>query len=65
MILNTRGVDYRCFVFNMNKNDPIKLLNNSALVIKEYYNEAFGGTYFSDIYSSVNDKFYKKLMESE
>ena len=22
---------------------------------------AFGGTYFRDIYSSVNDKFYKEL----
>ena len=24
---------------------------------------AFGGTYFRDICSSFNDKFYKKLME--
>ena len=31
MILNIKGVDYRCFVFNMSKNDAIKLLNNSAL----------------------------------
>ena len=23
---------------------------------------AFGGTYFRDIYSSVNDKWYKNLM---
>ena len=30
MILNIKGVDYRCFVFNMSKNDAIKLLNNSA-----------------------------------
>ena len=31
MILNIKGVDYRCFVFDMSKNDAIKLLNNSAL----------------------------------
>ena len=31
MILNIKGVDYRCYVFNMSKNDAIKLLNNSML----------------------------------
>ena len=31
MILNIKVVDYRCFVFDMSKNDAIKLLNNSAL----------------------------------
>ena len=31
MILNIKGVDYICFVFNVSKNDAIKLLNNSAL----------------------------------
>ena len=31
MILNIRGVDYRCYIFNMNKNDAINLLNNSLL----------------------------------
>ena len=30
-ILNIKGVDYRCFMFNMIKNDAIKLLNNSLL----------------------------------
>ena len=30
-ILNIKGVDYRCFMFNMIINDPIKLLNNSVL----------------------------------
>ena len=34
MILNIKGVDYRCFVFNMSKNDTIKLLSNSNLDIK-------------------------------
>ena len=31
MILNRKGVDYRCYVFNMSKNDAITLLNNSVL----------------------------------
>ena len=31
MILNIKGIDYRCFVFNMSKNDAVKLLNNSVL----------------------------------
>ena len=29
MILNIKGVDYRCFVFKVSKNTTIKLLNNS------------------------------------
>ena len=31
MILNIKGVDYRCCVLNMSKNDAINLLNNSML----------------------------------
>ena len=31
MILNIKGVDYRCFVFSLSKNTAIKLLNNSKL----------------------------------
>ena len=31
MTLNVKGVDYRCFVFNMSKNKAIKLLNNFNL----------------------------------
>ena len=31
MILNLKDVDYRCYVFNMSKNDAITLLNNSVL----------------------------------
>ena len=33
--LNIKGVDYRCYVFNISKNDTIKLLNNSVLSDKE------------------------------
>ena len=31
MILNIKGFDYRCYVFNLSKNDAINLLNNSCL----------------------------------
>ena len=31
IILNIKGGDYKCFVFNMVKNTTIKLLNNSQL----------------------------------
>ena len=31
MILNIKGVDYRCFAFNISKNTAVKLLNNSQL----------------------------------
>ena len=31
MILNIKGVDYRCYVFNLNRRDAITLLNNSVL----------------------------------
>ena len=31
MILNIKGVDYRCYIFNMSKNDAITLLNNFVL----------------------------------
>ena len=41
MILNIKGVDYRCFVFNMSENDASKLFNNSALDNKAYYEYEF------------------------
>ena len=31
IIVNIKGVDYRCFVFKMSKNTAIKMLNNSLL----------------------------------
>ena len=31
MILNIKGVEFRCHVFNMSKSDAINLLNNSVL----------------------------------
>ena len=31
IILNIKGVHYRCYVFNMSKRDAITLLNNSVL----------------------------------
>ena len=35
MILNIKGVDYRCFVSKMSKTVAIKLLNNSKLDNKD------------------------------
>ena len=35
MILNIKGVDSRCYVLDMSKNDAITLLNNSVLDNKE------------------------------
>ena len=31
MILNIKGIDYKCFVFTMSKNEPAKLSNNIDL----------------------------------
>ena len=31
MILNIKDTDYRCYMFNMSKNDAITLLNSSSL----------------------------------
>ena len=74
MILNIKGLDYRCYVFNMSENDAVKQLNNSVLdkkrsIIMDFganmtpveviKKGAFGGTYFKDIYCNVNDKWYK------
>ena len=41
MILNIKGVDYRCFVFNMSKNIAIKLLSNYKLDEKAHYEYLF------------------------
>ena len=35
MVLNIKGVDYRCFAFNMSKDTVIRLLNNSTLDKKD------------------------------
>ena len=34
-ILNTKGVDYRCVLWNISKNDPINMLDNSKLDNKD------------------------------
>ena len=31
IILSIKGIDYRCYVFNMSKGDAVNLLNNSVL----------------------------------
>ena len=75
-ILNVKWADFRCILCGISKNEAVNRLNNFVLedkdvlwmdfganktpieVIKE---DAFGGTYFRDIYSGVNEKWYKKF----
>ena len=74
-ILNVKGVDFRCVLWGISRNEAVDRLNNSVLENKgvlymdfcanetpvEVINEgAFGGTYFRDIYSSVTRKWYRK-----
>ena len=74
-ILNVKGIGYRCLLWSITKNDAINMFGNSKLddkgimnmdsaanktsveVIKE---GPLGGTYFRDIYSDVNGKWYRK-----
>ena len=72
-ISNVKGCDFRCILWGINWGEAVNRLNNSLLedkclimdfganktpieVIKE---GTFEGTYFRDIYSRVNGKFYK------
>lgn len=34
-ILNIKGVDYKCVIWNMNESDAINRVNNYKLVIKD------------------------------
>ena len=34
VILNIKGIDYRCYLVGINKKDAISLLNNSVLINK-------------------------------
>ena len=72
-ILNVKGVGSRCILWGISRDEAANRLNNSVLkdkgvlqmdfranktpieVIKE---SAFGGTYFRDIYSGINEKWY-------
>ena len=68
-ILNIKCVDYWCIIWNMNGSDTINRVYNSKIwslmrtkhslktFIKE---EAFRGTYFRDIYTSVKCRWYRK-----
>ena len=74
-ILNVKGVDYRCVLKGVTKNDAIDMLGNCKLDGKgtlwiwfwckktsvEVIKEGtFGGSYFRDIFSGVNSKNYRK-----
>ena len=74
-IFNVNGVDFRCILWDISRNEAVNRLNNSVLEDKgvllidfganrmpvEVIGEGkFGGTYFRDIYSGVAKKWYKK-----
>ena len=72
--LNAKGATFRCILIGISKNEGLKRLYNSVTydrrvlymdsspnktpiqIIKE---GAFGGTYFRDVYSNINKKWYK------
>ena len=72
-IVTTKNVDYRVYITGVDKKAAAFILKNSDLsnkgVLKMDFKpnispveiikkSAFGGTYFTDIYSGVNDKYY-------
>ena len=74
-MLNVKGVDFRCILLSISRDEAVNKLNNSVLEDKsvllrnfgankmplEVIQEgAFGGTYLRDIYSGVTGKLYKK-----
>ena len=72
-ILNVKGVGFRCILWGISRDEAANRFNHSVLkdkgvlqmdfranktpieVIKE---GAFGGTYFRDSYSGINEKWY-------
>ena len=74
-ILSTKGTTFRCILWCISRNEGLRRLNSSVLQDKgvllmdfganktpiEVIREgAFGGTYFRDIYSGINGKWYGK-----
>ena len=73
-ILNIKGNNYRVYITSIHKKEAIIIFKKSNLdhkgVLKMKFNPnispldlikkgAFGGTYFRNIYSNINNKFYK------
>ena len=74
--MNVKGVDFRCILWVISRDEAVNRLNNSVLegkrVLKLDFGAnktligvikegAFGDAYFRDIYSNVTRKWYKKL----
>ena len=74
-ILNVKGVDFRCILWGISRDEVVNRLNNSVLedkgVLKMYFGAnktpvelikegTFGGTCFKDIYSGIDGKWYRK-----
>ena len=72
-LVTVKNVDYRCYIVGIDKKDAISLLGEKKDAIRsiimdfgtnetpiEVINKgSFGGTYSRNIYSRVNDNFYK------
>ena len=73
-VLSAKSATFRCILMGISKNEGLKRLNNSVTYDRSIVNMnfspnktqieiikegAFGGTYFRDIYSGINEKWYK------
>ena len=74
--MNVKGVDFRCILWVISRDEAVNRLNNSVLedkrvlkldfganktLIAVIKEGAFGGAYFRDIYSNVTRKWYRKF----
>ena len=62
-ILSAKGAAIRCLLVGTSKNEALRKINNSVTYdktpIEMIKQGAFGGTYSRDIYSGINEKWYK------
>ena len=62
-ILSAKGAAIRCLLVGTSKNEALRKTNNSVTYdktpIEMIKQGAFGGTYSRDIYSGINEKWYK------
>ena len=70
-ILSLKGVDFKCILWSIIRDEAVNRLNNSVLEdkglkmdcsanktpVEVIVEGAFGGTYFKDIYSGITGKW--------
>ena len=73
-ILSMKGVDFKCILWSIIRDEAVNRLNNSVLEdkglkmdcganktpVEVIVEGSFGGTYFKDIYSGINGKWQRK-----